>query len=166
MPLPDRDSLATVGGAVLDYSAVIDPTRERPAAGANAGYANATAMTGTVARVVARIKSAGAGTPTFLFHDEVWNNGLNVSPVVQRTGTGTWAVIYASGASGGTVLDELYLQHTVNLQSAVVTPENGPYLACVGCSMPNVLGLSFYSAVGASSPSDPASGAIFNVWAR
>jgi hypothetical protein len=166
MPLPDRDSLATAGGAVLDYSSTIDPTRERPAAAANAGFADATSATATVARVSARIKSAGTGTPVFLFHDEVWNNGANVAPTIQRVAVGQWSIIYAAGASGGVVVDELGNNHTVNLQSAIATPENIPYLTCIGCSMPNVLGMSFFNAVGSSTMVDPSPGAIFNVMAR
>jgi hypothetical protein len=166
MPLPDRDSLANAGGALLDYSPTIDPTRERPATAENAGFADSTSATATVARVCARIQSSGASNPAFLFHDEVWNNGANVAPTLQRVSAGHWAIIYASGASGGVVVDELGNNHTVNLVSAVVTPENIPYLACIGCSMPNVLGLSFYTAIGASVAVDPVSGAIFNVLGR
>lgn len=167
MPLPDVDSLATAGGAVLDYSPVIDPTRERPAAGANAGLLDATSATHTVARTVARLKSTGAGTPTILFHDETWGgNVTNPGPTVQRLGVGQWALIYANGASGGTVLDEMGNQHTVNLQSAICTPEGAPYLTSVGCSAPNILGIGIFSTVGASIGVDPPSGAVFNVWAR
>lgn len=166
MPLPDVDSLATAGGAVLDYSPVIDPTRERPAAGANAGFLDATSATHTVPRAWARIKSAGAGLPTFLFHDEPFNNGLNPAPTLQRIAVGNWAVIYANGASGGVVVDELNNNHTLNLQSAIVSAENVPLLCCAGVSAPNIIGLSFYNAIGASVAVDPVSGAIFNVAAR
>jgi hypothetical protein len=166
MPLPDVDSLATAGGAVQDYSSVIDGTRERPAAGANAGFLDATSATHTVPRTQMRVQSKGTGTPVILFHDEPFNNAQNPAPTVQRNGVGSWSLIYANGTSGGTVLDELGNTHTLNLQTAVCTPEGVPLLCCVGISAPNILGLSFFNAVGASTTVDPPNGAVFNVWAR
>src|ERR1700690_1764943 len=106
-PLPDRDSLATAGGQILDYSPVIDATRERSAAAATAGVADPASATATGPRVWARLQSQGTGAPLILFHDEPWNNGANPAPTIQRVSAGHWAYIHANGASGGVVADEL-----------------------------------------------------------
>lgn len=131
--LPDVDALATLGGALQDYSPVIDPTRDRPAAGANVGYADAAAATHTVLRGIFRLTWNGAGTPTIAYHDEVWNgstNGVpnNAAPVAARTSTGVATITYPS-----TVVDEIGASnpggngnpHNVNLQAVVAMVEGG-----------------------------------------
>lgn len=174
MPLPDTDSLSNAGGALVDYSPQVDPTTDRSAAGVNVGLANATAATHTVFRTSMLAKWNGTGAPTILFHDEVWNNGQNVGPTIQRTGVGQGIIVYANGASGGTVVDEIGSQpggnanpHTVNLQAALAMSAGGPFLFAAGCSAPNVVGINIYSCTGASAGVlvDPV-GEMFSVWSR
>ena len=178
MPLPDADSLATAGGALRDYSPVIDPTTDRSAAGANAAYANAMAATHTQPRTITRVKWAGAGSPTILWHDEVWNNGSNPAPTVQRLGVGQGRIIHANGASGGTVVDEIASNlpggntnpHTLNLQVGWAGLEGATgALGCVfavGCSNPYTTDFTFYTIVAGGVTLSDISNAVFNIFAR
>lgn len=174
MPLPDVDTLATAGGALKDYSPIIDPSTDRSAAGANSAYADATAATHTTTRAIARVKWVGAGTPTILWHDEVWNNGSNPAPTVQRTGVGQMLLIQANGASGGTVVDEIPSNmpggganpHTLNLQVGWANCEGAPFMGAVVISSPSTIAMNIYGFVaGGATLQDPAS-AVFAIFAR
>ena len=173
-PLPDVDSLGTAGGALKDYSPPIDPTTDRPAGGANAAYANAMAATHTQPRAIARVKWNGTSAPTILWHDEVWNNGSNVAPTIQRLGVGQALLIQANGASGGTVVDEIASNlpggsanpHTLNLQVGWANCEGQPYMGAVGISSPSTIAMNIYGFVtGGATLQDPAS-AVFGIFAR
>jgi hypothetical protein len=94
MPLPDIDSLGTLGGALNDYSPVIDPTTDRAAAAANSAYANNAAMTNTAIRAWVRILPAGSGTPTVVAHNANWGTGAAVAPVVARVSTGLYTITW------------------------------------------------------------------------
>ena len=173
-PLPDVDSLATAGGALKDYSPPIDPTTDRSAAGANTAYANQAAATHTTTRAIARVKWNGTSAPTILWHDEVWNNGSNPAPTVQRVGVGQMLLIQANGASGGTVVDEIPSNmpgggsnpHTLNLQVGWANCEGAPYMGAVGISSPSTIAMNIYGFVtGGATFQDPAS-AVFHIFAR
>lgn len=95
------DALPTYGGALNDYSPVVDPTTDRPAAGANASYAAVAGMTHTAIRAWARF-TWNATTVTLVAHDALWGNTLSVAPVVAHTGTGIVTVTWPT-----TVQDEI-----------------------------------------------------------
>ncbi len=118
-PLPDIDSLASVGGSLQDYSAVKDPTVERPASGANTAYYDAVAATNTVPRAWARITLNGSATPILVAHAATWGNALAVAPTPARSTNGLYTVTWPA-----TVNDEIpptspgggSNPHTVNLR--------------------------------------------------
>lgn len=112
MSLPDVSSLATYGGALLDYDAVVDPTTDRAAASANKAYADAAAATVTVPRVVAQFTAAATtGAMALVSHIECWTEGGAAAPALARSGTGTFTITYPA-----TVNDSLGVVHTVNLR--------------------------------------------------
>jgi hypothetical protein len=88
------DALATYGGALYDYSPVIDPTRDRPAAGANAAYAAIAGATHTVPRAWVRMTLNGTATPILVAHDAIWGNTISVAPVLARTGVGVETITW------------------------------------------------------------------------
>jgi hypothetical protein len=88
------DALATYGGGLYDYSPVIDATRDRPAAGANAAYAAVAGMTHTGTRAWVRMTLNGAAAPVLVAHDAMWGNTIGVAPVLARTGTGVVTITW------------------------------------------------------------------------
>lgn len=122
MTLPDVDSLAIMGGSLVDYgSGVEDPSTDRPAVGSNVGYADAAAATHTVTRAWVRIVGS-ATAPTVATHDSVWGNSLAVTPTLVRNGVGDITITWPA-----TVNDEIAntALHTVNIR---------------GCHAPNIEG--------------------------
>ena len=96
------DALTTYGGALNDYSPVVDPTTDRPAAGANACYSAVAGMTHTGTRAWCRFTLNGSAAPVLIAHDAMWGNSIAVAPVVARTGTGTVTITWPT-----TVQDEI-----------------------------------------------------------
>lgn len=152
MTLPDIDTLATLGGALNNLSAVENPQTDRDAAGANQAYADAAAMTHTAIRAWAHITLNGSSTPTLVAHDAVWGNAAGVAPVLAHSTTGVVTLTWPT-----TVLDEIpngapgYTgPHTVNLRAGwgnlrVVATLYEPTVAI---SAPNVATLSVFNAGG------------------
>ena len=104
MPLTKAASISTYGGAKKDYSAPIDSTTDRTAAGVNPAYGDVAAMSHTDFRAWAHLTlyaNTGA-VPTIVAHDEKWNNGQNAAPVVARVSPGVFTLTYPT-----TVLDEI-----------------------------------------------------------
>lgn len=96
------DALNTYGGGLFDYSPIIDSTRDRPAAGANAAYAAVAGMTHTGPRAWARFTLNGAAAPTLVAHDAMWGNTIAVQPTIARTGVGLVTITWPT-----TVQDEI-----------------------------------------------------------
>lgn len=101
MSLPDTDSLPTFGGALKDYSPVVDATTDRAAAGANQAYADTAFASHLVPRCAARV-TLSSGAPVLVSRDEGWNNGLNAVPAYARTTNGIYTATYPT-----TVMDEI-----------------------------------------------------------
>jgi|ERR1019366_249055 hypothetical protein len=119
MTLPDVDSLATLGGALNNLSAVENPLTDRDAAGTNQAYADAAAMTHTAVRAWARITLNGSAAPLLVAHDAVWGNAVGVAPLLAHVTTGIVGLTWPT-----TVFDEIpngapgYTgAHTVNLRA-------------------------------------------------
>lgn len=93
------DALATYGGQLFDYSAVIDPTRDRPASGANAAYAAVAGMTHTAIRAWVSMTVNGTATPTLIAHDARWGNALAVQPTLARSSPGIYTVTWPANVS-------------------------------------------------------------------
>lgn len=101
--LPKVASIASYDGVKADYSAPIDSSTDRTAAGVNPAYGDVAAMTHTAFRAWIRLTLYSSGAaPTVVAHDETWNNGLNAAPVAARTTGGQFTVTYPS-----TVVDEI-----------------------------------------------------------
>ena len=94
MTLPDIDDIDVFGGALYDYSAVIDPTTDRPAAGANPAYCDIAALTHTALRAWVRFTLNGTATPVLVAHDSNWGNSPSVAPTFTRTSAGLYTITW------------------------------------------------------------------------
>jgi len=94
MPSFTGDSLAGYGGALRDYSPVIDPTTDRPAAGANAGYSATAELTLTGTRAWCQFTVNGSAAPVLVAHAALWGNGVSVQPTLSRTSAGIYVVTW------------------------------------------------------------------------
>jgi hypothetical protein len=119
MTLPDRDTLATYGGALANYSDVIDPTTDEDAGSRNKYAANVAMMTRTITRAARSFLGTTGGAtavadPTTGFsHDAVWGDGSASKASVTHVSTGTYDAIWPA-----TVTDELDVSHSVNFRRA------------------------------------------------
>lgn len=125
MTLPDRDTLATYGGAMANYADPIDPTTDEDAAWRNKYAANVAMVTHTVTRAARSFLGSTAGAsgisdPTTGFvHDAVWGDSSTVKPSATYIATGTYDVIWPA-----TVNDELGTSHTLSLRRASANVES------------------------------------------
>lgn len=155
MTLPDVDSTTTYGGELFDYTASVDPTTDRPAAGANPAYTSVAMMTHTVPRALARFSPQGSGTPILAAAgfqwDAVWKAATGTAPVLAHTGTGTHTITFPT-----TVNDEIaagqpgYLAagHTVNFRMAMPSVEPGSttlWQVSAVVTSPNVITVTTWS---------------------
>jgi hypothetical protein len=122
MTLPDVDSISTYGGALQDYSPVVDPTTDESAAFRNKYAANVAMATHTNVRAMRSFVGVEDDEPedpvVGLVHDAVWGAAPSLKPTVVRDAEGVWTVTWPA-----TVNDELAAQHTVNLRRALAQVE-------------------------------------------
>ena len=104
MSLPNIATLASYGGALVDYQQPLDPTTDRPASAVNPAYADTSAMTHTAFRAWARFRWDTTLTPTCVLvaHDAVWGNGPALAPTLARLSAGVFTVTWPA-----TVADEI-----------------------------------------------------------
>lgn len=172
MTLPKVASLGTYGGPKQDYSASIDSSTDRPAAGTNPAYGDTAAMTHTAVRAWVRFQPNGSGAqptlPVTNAHDEMWNNGLNGPPVPSRSGPGVYPVTFPT-----TVVDEIPSNfpgftgaQPVNFRSSWPNVELGSttnYDVSTKVTSANVITVQIFQ-VGTSTPVDPNDGTIIGVF--
>lgn len=119
MTLPDRDTLATYGGPMSNYSDPVDPTTDEDAAWRNKYAANVAMMTHTITRAFRSFVGGSAGATalsdpsTGFVHDSLWGDSAAVKPSATYIATGTYDVIWPA-----TVTDELGVTHTLSLRRA------------------------------------------------
>ena len=93
MPLPDIDSLATLGGTLQNYAPVEDPTTDLDAAADNKSRCNIAMATHTLIRSWVRFKTAATtGAMVLVTHDSVWGSLPAVAPTLARATTGTFTL--------------------------------------------------------------------------
>lgn len=112
MTLPDRDSLATLGGIKRNYYPVEDPTVDVDADQENVAKADIAMMTRVGERAWCSF-TTDATTPVLVDHDSQWGSAIGVAPTIARTATGTFTATWPAS-----VVDELSVSHTLNLRSA------------------------------------------------
>lgn len=165
--LPSVASIDNYDGVKNDYSAPIDASTDRSAAGANPAYNDVAAMTQTVPRAIATLSYAtGAATPTVSVRAETWNNGKNPVPVALRTGVGVTTLTYPS-----TVVDEIPSGSpgyrgpvAVGFRLAVAQARGTWHRAEVVVTAPNVLTVSWYTfAGGVTTLDDPEDGTAIDI---
>lgn len=125
MTLPSVDTLSTYGGALEDYSEVVDPTTDESAAWRNKYAANVAMMTHTAPRAIRSFLGTTGGATAIadpssgFVHDAVWGDTASVKPSVTHVSTGTYDAIWASSVD-----DELAVAHTVSFQRAWANVES------------------------------------------
>jgi hypothetical protein len=127
MTLPSRDSLATFGGTLgagyVDYSPVLDPTVDMPAAAGNQALSDVAMLTRTAVRAWARFTPAGTGTPVLVSNWALWGTGSGAQPAVARSGVGIYTLTWPA-----TVTDDL----TVSSAAGYLGPQTLALLAAEG----------------------------------
>lgn len=117
MTLPDRDTLATYGGAMENYFEIVDPTTDEEAEWRNKYAANVAMMTHTITRAARSFLGTTGGAtavsdPSSGFaHDALWGDSPSYKPSVTHVATGTYDAIWPSQ-----VLDELGSSHTLQIR--------------------------------------------------
>lgn len=130
MTLPDIDSLASYGGALANYSPVVDPETDEDAAHRNRYACNVAMMTQTAPRAICSFVGVTGTTPTDpggFVHAALWGGGGGVKPTVSWSSTGIWLVTWPTdvdtdltnepAAKGGGD------SHSVNLRRAIAQVE-------------------------------------------
>lgn len=139
MPLPDIDTIATLGGVLTNDSPVVNPTTDLDADADTKSRANVAMMTHTLARAIRRF-AGHATTPTDpssgFVHDATWGNTPALKPPVTKGGTGIFDITWPA-----TVTDELGVAHTTNLRGGWgnVEATGNCYVTSVQVLAPNVL---------------------------
>jgi hypothetical protein len=131
MTLPDVDSLSTYGGALSDYSPVVDPTTDESAVFRNKYAANVAMMTQTACRAMRSFVGQTGATPidpvVGFVHAAVWGAGPSLKPTVTRSSTGLWLVTWpttvSSELTGALTSQGGGTTHTVNLRRARASVE-------------------------------------------
>jgi hypothetical protein len=145
MTLPDRDDLATFGGAFSNAHDVVDPTTDMDASYHNKLASDVAMMTRTAIRALARFVTNGTNAPndaSGLVHMALWGASVSVKPVVARTGVGVYTVTWPT-----TVADELSVTHTVSLAAGWIGIEGAtPYLWTVTMTAANVASVRIFNA--------------------
>lgn len=159
------DSFATYGGGLNDYSPVVDPSTDRPAAGANAAYAATAGMTHTAPRAWCRVTLNGSAAPVLVAHDAIWGNSVAVAPVLARTGVGTVTSTWPT-----TVSDEITAGQPgytgplpLNLRAGWAQNRGTTlYHRIIDITSANVATLRVFNAAGSSA--DTAGATDFDIW--
>ncbi len=116
MTLPDLDNLSTFGGQLLDYTPVVDPTTDRPAAGANQAYADVAQMCVMAAKAYVIFDG---NTGVVSDHNSLWGGTLGVLPVVTHPATGQFLITWPT-----IVVDQLGVSHTLSIRFATCELES------------------------------------------
>lgn len=122
MTLPDIDALSTYGGALANYSPVVDPTTDEDASARNKYAANVAMMTHTAPRALASFlghATTPADPASGFVHDAMWGNALGVKPTVVKAGTGIYDMTWPASVN-----DELGVAHALNLRRALAQVES------------------------------------------
>jgi hypothetical protein len=125
MTLPDRDTLATYGGEMQNYSDPVDPTTDEEAEWRNKYAANVAMATHTLTRAARSFlgttggATAVADPSTGFVHDALWGDTPGVKAAITHVATGTYDAIWPTQ-----VLDELGDSHTLQIRRAWAQAES------------------------------------------
>lgn len=142
MTAPDKDTLATYGGALQDAAPVIDGSTDMAAASGNQAMASTAANTRTGIRCWCSFNWNGTSV-TLVNHEEMWGGGPgNAAPIPAHTGTGVMTLTYPA-----TVNDEIPNNmpgggnnpHTLNLRAGWGQEQSGTNRPKVVATSANVL---------------------------
>jgi len=144
MALPSIDSFDALGGAIIDYSEVLDSTTDLPAAASNAARADVAGM--SILSPRARVHFTNDGTDATLLL------GLSVvgpvTPAITKAGTAYWQITFPA-----TCVDFLGETQYWNFRWAKgeTMSGNAPYSVRCVISSPTVVDVFLWDQTGAAS---------------
>lgn len=95
--LPDASTYESLGGAIVDYDAIVDPTTDLPASADCEARANVAAMTRTVGRVWFNWSNDGTDGSIVSFDSVIGNSAVNY-PTIAKITTGQWHFTFPANA--------------------------------------------------------------------
>lgn len=129
--LPNASTYESLGGTIVDYSEIVDPTTDLPAVADCETRANVAAMTRMTKRVWFTWTNNGS-VGTLVSFDSVVGNSATNYPTINKQATGRWrftfpaAIVDAFGNAGAWTfkLANGSAQHNepIHVQGTVVTP--------------------------------------------
>lgn len=142
---PDIDTLATYGGALVDYGVgVVDPTTDRDAGAANLAYMSVAGMSACAPRLWVNFTTAtSTGGLVLNAWNSGWGNAPGYNPTLARSTTGVYTITLPS-----TVSDAIFASHAVNLRAAwgsIRITGSTLYVPTVIATSPNVLTVTTWS---------------------
>jgi hypothetical protein len=159
MPCPDIDTLATLGGALQNYSPVEDPTTDLDAATYNITRLDVASMTQTSNRAwVNFTANTTTGTMTLVAHAAHWGSSIAVAPTLARVTTGTFTVTWPA-----TVTDDLGNVHTLNMRFAKGNARGGGTYYDVQAQPSGLNSVTVYVYNSANALTD-AAGVAIDIW--
>lgn len=142
MTLPSKDSFATYGGVKFDFIDVVDPTTDRSATEMNVALASLSMMTRTCPKAIIQIDGYASG-PNVIYHESLWGNSSDLTPVVARTTTGTYTITWPS-----TVTDPLDEDHSLSLKTGWGNCSLAATIVSVAMTSTNVVTVTTSNAAG------------------
>jgi hypothetical protein len=159
--VPDKSTLSTYGGPLVDAYPVVNPNTDQDASAGNQQAADTAGMTRTATRCWARFTTASTtGGMTVVNWDAVYGEvNTNAPPTPARTTTGVFTIVFPT-----TITDSLGVVHTINLQRGGVIVEGVTLLfAQVQTIAANGMAIQLYSYSSGFNLSD-SPGTILHVW--
>jgi hypothetical protein len=159
MALPDKSTFDTIGGEIIDFSAVEDPNTDLAGAFNSEARADVAAMTRMIPR--AFVAFVVTGTCPVVEHDAVWGNSLAVAPTVAYVSVGLYTVTWPT-----TVTDARGIIHSLNLRRGMANVDSPGLFASVKRVAANVFSIQAYDAQGPSAgdPASPTEPVTLIVW--
>lgn len=147
MTLPAVDDLASLGGVMVNYRDVEDPTTDLDAGYDNKARTNVAGATQTNIRAEVHFVTAAAGPFAATAHFAVWGNTPAVAPVITRAALGRFTITWPT-----TVTDALSASHTVALVGGWCNAQSTTFAkAQVVKTAANVVDVYLFDAAGAAS---------------
>lgn len=159
MSLPSTDSFDQLGGKKINYSQIVDPNTDVDGAQFSQMTFDVAAMTATATRCWVKF-TGHATTPILVAHNSVWGNTAPVTPIIARTGTGTYTITFPVTVNDG--LGQPTSSIGVNLRAPWLSVDSLLFAnsARVTVTSPNVLTVQAF----ASGTAGDLAGINFNVF--
>lgn len=160
MALPDKSTFDTIGGEIIDFSAVEDPNTDLAGAFNSEARADNAAMTRMIPRAYVAFIVSGS-LCNVVDHDAVWGNSLAVKPTVAYVSFGQYTVTWPT-----TVADARGVVRALNLRRGLGSVETSGFISAALRISANSFTVTAYDVTspGPSDPSNPTDAVSLIVW--